>query len=268
MNKATMTLMILFGLAACSPPANKSANDTAVEAPTDAAESSQAAPEIAVIEYVWHRKGAEYSDEKLADLVIKWNALVDTAGYDINRANILTPHVESDRYDFIWVMTFPSMDVRNAVWDDWMANHAEEWDATIAGIMSYNTEDVYAFKPTVKRQPSVINDDNAFENEFNFCNYNEGYGEQDLADFETQFAAFMDASDATNGANGYYYVMLEPYFEGTEDNPQADYLWLNLWSNGDEKAAGYANYEASDLPQVADAFSTCNRVAFAGQQIR
>ena len=92
MIKATMTLMVLFGLAACSPPANESTSDPTGEAPTDAAESLQAAPEIAVVEYVWHRKGAEYSDEKLADLVIKWNALVDTAGYDINRANILTPH--------------------------------------------------------------------------------------------------------------------------------------------------------------------------------
>ena len=88
----------------------------------------------------------------------------------MNGANILTPHVEVEGYDFIWVMLWQSMDARNAAWDDWMTNVDSEWQDAIEGIMSFNLNNVFAFKPTVMRNASVPNQTNSFENEFNFCN--------------------------------------------------------------------------------------------------
>ena len=89
-------------------------------------------------------------------LVNKWNNMIDSRGYEMNGANILTPRGESDA-DFIWVMLWPSMEARDSAWDDWMNSMDSEWQDAIDGIMSVDLENVYAFKPVVKRNPSIPN---------------------------------------------------------------------------------------------------------------
>ena len=75
-------------------------------------------------------------------------------------------------------------------------------------------------------------------------------------------------TEARDGPDGFWYVMLEPYFEGTEDNPLVDYVWLSLWTDMDEKNTGYQNYGSTSLPMEADNFSTCQRFSFSGKAIR
>ena len=186
----------------------------------------------------------------------------------MNGANILTPHVEVEGYDFIWVMLWPSMDARNAAWDDWMTNVDSEWQDAIEGIMSFNLNNVFAFKPTVMRNASVPNQTNSFENEFNFCDFNEGFGSSDLELFQEKFSNFLDKTEERDGPDGFWYVMMDPLFEGTAEAPLNDYLWLSLWTDMEEKITGYENYASSELPAKADKFSTCRRVSFSGKAIR
>ena len=222
--------MALLALAAC----NSSMDD-------EVAVAREGSPANEVVEYVWHYEGPDFSQENLDMLVDKWNSMIDARGYEMNGANILTPRGESNA-DFIWVMLWPSMEARDAAWTAWMESVDSEWQEAIDGIMSVDFDNVYAFKPTVQRNASVPNQSSTFENEFNFCNFNEGYDENDLAAFEMDFANFLDETEARDGPDGFWYVMLEPYFEGTEDNPLVDYVWLSLWTDMDEKNTGCLLY--------------------------
>ena len=215
--------MALLALAAC----NSSMDD-------EVSVAREGSPANEVVEYVWHYEGPDFSQENLDMLVDKWNSMIDARGYEMNGANILTPRGESNA-DFIWVMLWPSMEARDVAWTDWMESVDSEWQEAIDGIMSVDFDNVYAFKPIVKRTASVPNQSSYFENEFNFCNFNEGYDENDLQKFEANFNNFLNESELKDGPDGYWYVMLEPYFEATEDNPLADYVWLSLWTNLEEK---------------------------------
>ena len=256
MKKISLAFMALLALAAC----NSSMDD-------EVSVAREGSPANEVVEYVWHYEGPDFSQENLDMLVDKWNSMIDARGYEMNGANILTPRGESNA-DFIWVMLWPSMEARDAAWTDWMESVDSEWQEAIDGIMSVDFDNVYAFKPTVQRNASVPNQSSTFENEFNFCNFNEGYGENNLAAFEMDFANFLDETEARDGPDGFWYVMLEPYFEGTEDNPLVDYVWLSLWTDMDEKNTGYQNYGSTSLPMEADNFSTCQRFSFSGKAIR
>ena len=256
MKKISLSFMALLALAAC----NSSMDD-------EVSVAREGSPANEVVEYVWHYEGPDFSQENLDMLVDKWNSMIDARGYEMNGANILTPRGESNA-DFIWVMLWPSMEARDVAWTDWMESVDSEWQEAIDGIMSVDFDNVYAFKPTVQRNASVPNQSSTFENEFNFCNFNEGYGENDLAAFEMDFANFLDETEARDGPDGFWYVMLEPYFEGTEDNPLVDYVWLSLWTDMDEKNTGYQNYGSTSLPMEADNFSTCQRFSFSGKAIR
>ena len=256
MKKLSLSLITLVLVAACSPSSNK-----------ELSVAREGSPPNQVVEYVWHYKDTNFSEENLNMLIDKWNSMTDSRDYEMNGANILFPRGESTA-DFIWVMLWPSMEARDAAWDDWMNNLDEDWQNLINGIMKVDFDNVYAFKPTVKRTASVPNQSSYFENEFNFCNYNEGYGVNDLQQFETNFNTFLDGTELRDGPDGYWYVMLEPYFEGSEENPLADYVWLSLWTDIDEKNRGYANYANTSLPAEGNTFSNCERYSFSGRAIR
>ena len=257
MKKITLSMVVLLGLMACS-----SSNDETVAVARDGQPANE------VVEYVWHSKGVNYSEESFALVVDKWNDLIDAQAYKMNGANILTPLIEVEGYDFIWVMLWPSMDARNAAWDHWMTNVDSEWQDAIEGVMSFNLNNVFAFEPTVMRNASVPNQTDTFENEFNFCDFNEGFGSNDLEIFQAEFADFLDETEVRDGPDGYWYVMMNPLFEGTAEAPLNDYLWLSLWTDMEEKMTGYENYASSDLAAKADKFSTCRRVSFSGKAIR
>ena len=256
MKKILLPIITFLIIGACSSTNNKE-NSVAQEG----------SPPNQVVEYVWHYKDSNFSDEGLDMLIEKWNSMIDSRNYDMNGANILFPRGESAA-DFIWVMLWPSMEARDKAWDDWMNNLDEEWQNAINGIMKVDFDNVYAFKPIVKRTASVPNQSSYFENEFNFCNFNEGYDENDLQKFEANFNNFLNESELKDGPDGYWYVMLEPYFEATKDNPLADYVWLSLWTNLEEKNRGYANYNNTNLPAEGDSFSNCQRFSFTGRAIR
>ena len=102
-----------------------------------------------LVEYVWHKEGPNFSEDKLNMLVDEWNNIIDDAGYKMVGANILKPLEESDQVDFIWVLRWASLEDRNAAWEDWSQNYEPQWLETIDGVMTYNTDDVYLFKTSL-----------------------------------------------------------------------------------------------------------------------
>ena len=142
MKNLLITVLSIVFVVSCSQSSNQ--------------QTDSSSPAASYVEYVWHSAGPNFNAENLAMIITKWNAIIDNSPCEMNGANILTPRGESDA-DFIWVMLWPSMEARDSAWDDWMNNMDSEWQDAIDGIMSVDLENVYAFKPVVKRNPSIPN---------------------------------------------------------------------------------------------------------------
>ena len=275
MRNKILVFTVLFGLAACSPSGNDSTENEVEENQGNAVAETNEASMPGVVEYVWTKKGPDFTEEKLDELLVKWNGLIDEAGYPMRGAQIITPQTADERYDLMWVLMWSSMEDRNASWTDWASNYDDKWNGMTAGITSYSPENVFPFKPMLRwygsaeKDPS--NDSGTSQIEYSFCSYNEGFGEQDLADFETLFIEFLEAYQKENGPNNYAYLLNEPYADAMPPSYPIDsvgYMWVSMWPNAEEKLSGYAAYMDTDLPELADTFSTCKRDAFSSRRIR
>ena len=60
-----------------------------------------------LIEYFWHLKGPNYSQENFDMLVEKWNARINQTSCNINGASILTPKIKNENFDFLWMLAWP-----------------------------------------------------------------------------------------------------------------------------------------------------------------
>ena len=116
------------------------------EAPAAPAEASAPANDV-IVDYVWNDVGADVTEEQFADIVARWNARIDAGGYDMMGANVLTPQFETEDFDVIWVLLWPSSEARESAWGHWNANQVEEWTAELDGALSYKAENVFTFKP-------------------------------------------------------------------------------------------------------------------------
>ena len=244
MKNFTLLFTSIFLISACSQNEMQSEDSTAPS----------------LVEYVWHKAGPEFSAENLAMLITSWNGMIDSMNCSgMQGANILTPEVANEGYDFIWVMLWDSQQGRDTCWDDWTANQQSDWDVKIDGIMQYDLDNVYLFGWTIGQMPKVANNSGQFVNSFNFCNYNEGFSEASLDVFKEDIAA-------TNWSDTYWYGILDPKFEPAD--PKPDFVWLNLWANSTEKDIAQTKYFDSDLPTTSGAAFTCNNVDFSGVAIR
>ena len=220
-----------------------------------------------VVEYVWQTKGPDYSDEALESLINSWNKKITEGGYDMIGANILIPNFQPETHDFVWVLRWPSMEARDHAWDHFQKNYDEEWNQERNNIISDNDEDIYAFSASLGREMRSGNGE-TFEAEFNFCNFNDGYGQDDLMKFRKDFGDYIDSDEMENGEGTFWYVMLDPLFEPTANVQHTDYLWLNIWGNQTDKEDGYTRYGETNLQAQADMISTCQRFPHSGRVIR
>ena len=273
--KITLSLIIsMLLLAGCandetaSPEtaATPAASTAMISAESPAEEPTAGADGAVFVEYVWHKEGENFSQEALLEKVVFWNQLIDAGEYEINRANILFPREATENYDFIWVMVWPSVAARNAGWAYWAANDEAAWLQEVEGVFSFDPANAYLFASATQRQPTVPAATNVFENQFNFCTFNDGQGAAELAAYQAAHVDFIQEYEASRGPSGYWYTMLDPTFEPPA--PRPDFVWLDLWSSAEEKADGVEYYSTSELAAAADATATCDRVGFAGLNIR
>lgn len=227
-------------------------------------QSVESGPE-SLVEYVWHTAGPEFNAENLALLISNWNKMIDDMNCSsMTGANILSPKVKDDRYDFIWVMLWDSQDGRDECWDDWTENQQSNWDYLIDGVMKYDLDNVYLFKATIGKNSKEENTTGSFVNTFYFCTYNEGYSNEDLMTYQKELNAIEGFSDY------WWYVTLDPMFE--PEDPKPDFVWLDLWGSDEDKASDQANFSETSLPaQVEEKFSCLPDIggtSFDGQAIR
>ena len=139
--KLVLSLSTLALFSTACGQTEKSPDAQTYIAPEPEEEATVSDPLIA--DFVWNTTASDMTDEELADIVTRWNARIDAAGYDMVGANILKPQFEEERYDFIWVLMWPSSDARDAAWADWNANQLEDWTAELDGALSYDEENIF-----------------------------------------------------------------------------------------------------------------------------
>lgn len=215
-------------------------------------------PKQSVVEYVWHSAGPDFNSENLAKLINEWNQIITDSGMVMDGANILTPTVANDNYDFIWVMKWPSMSARDAGWKYWMSNMSDKWEESIDGIMSFDPANVFAFEIAEVSPPKIDNNSGAFSNRFHFCSYNEGHDEE-------SFKTFRSNVGSTVWSDTYWNVLLNPTFEL---DPKPDFVWLDLWLDDQDKNMALGKFMVSENASDYVEMFTCNTNDFNGTVIR
>ena len=265
--KNFLALILIFSLlTGCDN--NQEANTSSVAENTAPVQTDISMPiSQPIVEYIWQKEGPDFSEEKLNELVIKWNARIDAGKYDMNGANILRPRFEDERFDFIWVLLWPSQEARDAAWSDWNANQASDWEKETANVFSSSPENVYGFEPTWGYRTSGFDLENSetetFEPNFSFCSFNEGHDQSSLDAMKSKYNAWLEEANDDN-SEPYAYVMLEPQ-QSTEG---VDFVWLDLFLSMEDKQSGEESWAGTDLEKDWNEMAQCQTYQFAATAIR
>ena len=255
--KQTLIALLLFTLSACGSdqPAEPAPTAPAQEA-EPVAEASEGPQVPAMVEFVWHQRADGFTEGDLWSHAKYWSNLAGEADWGLVRAAVMTPRFESEDFDFLWVMVWPTEESRNNAWADWSANHESAWLELTQNTFTYSAEHAYAFAPSPGRPVSVPNTSGKGIAEFLFCTYKEGKGETDRKAFEANHAAFMDTFEAEFGATSYWWSVMTPLFE-MPDQDTPDYMWANFWPNDAEREAGWAAYNTSSHAASSEQDANC-----------
>ena len=250
------SLALLVGCGQSQEPASEApaASEATAEASTPASD--------VIVDYVWNTAAPDMTEAQLADIVARWNARIDAGGYDMMGANVLKPQFETDDFDLIWTLLWPSSEAREAAWADWNANQVEDWNAELDGALSYQDENVFTFKPVGGWDDNLDNVPvgGTFLPNFSFCKMNEGTDGATFASFRADYDAWLEQGEAV----GYGYYIIEPQFEQDD----ADFVWLDIFSNEAAMAAGTASWTGSELEARWNTMGTCESYAFVATAIR
>ena len=260
--KYLLSISLFFFLTACG---SEEMVDTTVDTPSvEQAPAVEMMPEPeampdavpAMVEYVWHSKEANFSDEALMAHTERWAQIVDEAGWDLNFASVITPQFADDNFDFIWVMIWPTLEARDAAWQSWGETYEAEWLSTSDGIFNYDGSNAFGWTPNPMREPSVENTSATALTGYMFCEYNAGKGPNDLMSAGEQFNAWVDSYEEANGPGSYWWAIMTPQFELPEGT-NVDYAWFNSWADESERAAGNAAFAESGLAGTFAEIATC-----------
>lgn len=267
--KKISTVLIALALTACGqqsdvtdappsplPEATSSASTGVADTPSSPA----------MVEFVWHKKGAEFSDEALSSHATYWANVAADAGWDLNIAAIHTPRFESENFDFLWVMVWPTVDARDAAWTDWAENHEAEWLDLTSATFSYSAENAYGFAPSLGRMSTTPNTSGESVVEFVFCTYKEGKGEADRLAFEGLHNEFTDAYEAEMGATSYWWTVMSPLFEPDAESG-FDYMWTNFFASDEERDAIYSAYTESEHSNLEQVDASCEDPALFDSKV-
>jgi ketosteroid isomerase-like protein len=218
-----------------------------------------------LLEYIWHKKGPDYSEENFNMLVEKWNSYVDQTSCNIRRSHVLTPKVKNKNFDFVWMLVWPSDTARDECIEEWFSDHEDNWQQDIAGIMSNDFENAsFLFSQEIGQIPKSWSDAETFTHTYYFCNFNEGANADTLHNYRADLNAITDFSD------NHWYTLLEPKFVPEES---FDVIWLDIWASEEDKASDTAKWKATEFPQRAADMLTCGDngitgIDFSGIKVR
>ena len=224
--------------------------------------------ESLLLEYMWCDFGPNTSEESLDKLVADFNEVTKNSDHPVESAWGYFPTFETDNYDAVWLNVWSDEDSRNAGWEDWLANSAEDFEAAHNDTLDCQEDRVFHFTGTAGMQPGVEwSDEPPFNADYHFCTFKDENGMDELAPIMANFDAWIDGREK----DSMWYVWHDPLFdtsgvEGSVDSGY-DYMIGFYWQNNDEREAGYAAYAETDLQSQFDEIESCQIVGFEGYPI-
>ena len=217
------------------------------------------------LEYVWNTAGTSFKKETLDETIALWNEHIDAAQYNILGADILTPHFETKDGDLLWVVIWPSLSARKAVWSDWNNNHESAWKSKTSEVLDYNSETITLFEKTsgypfqgLKKTTFGSN----FENTFNLCSFTKNHNQRTFHSFTNKYEDWIDEN--SHGESKYAYSLLKAQ-DGFENY---DFIWLDFWENAEEKANAQKRFAGTEYEKQWQAMTVCDSFSFSGVRIR
>ena len=252
--RTVLIILITLFVAACS---KESSNPYSVL-------GSEEYPQKFYMEYVPCTQGPDYSNEAFNSVMLPtWQVLLEETSSPLVSAwgLIHEDPKETDTEDGFWQLVWNSKADAASAWETWTGyDKANEWTEKNLNILNCNTESVYSFDAYARRSVDSFGefDTSNFSSDYQACNYNEGYGPQDLRATIEKFEDYLNTPDANNGP--YCYIVLAPdpdnYPEGQE---KPDFFWGNFNQTAEQRDTGFEQY-LSNAKNVDDEFkkiSTC-----------
>ena len=260
-------LLLSLGLIACSP-AERPVEEDAVSSSSDMA--SEEVPEpTGYTEYLWCSKGENYSKESGDARNAMWVEAVNALGMtNLGSAEITPSGWSSENFDHTSVLFWESKEARDAGWEAYLTSDIEEkLNEAYPGVETCGGEGWKNVYPTSSYRIREAKLSEAFKVGYQFCNFNEDKGVEDLRTFvRGPWAEFLGRYDSENPSSSYGLLINVRDFDDEEVEVHEgvpdtfDYLWVNLWGDPaemDQGNAAVAQY-GQDMMQAANGISTCS----------
>mgnify|MGYP001161500913 FL=1 len=252
MLRMTFLIFIGFVLSACEPAdkaevANQTTNS---EASTEDASSDP----VAYYEYLWCKRGENWTQEASLEFVTDWNAEIDKLENTSSAFGYGPRGWTDDRFDGLWVLRWPDKATSEAGWSEYQASGAQDrLDAKYPahlecgntpgadrfGFEVYTpmgTPDGFAVNHPVGGEPYFL------ENQF--CSYKEGKSADDLRSVVMgEFVPNIESGRADGMYASYWFLVGAPDFEGED---VADFNWINFWDSAEDAQRESSFFEESE----------------------
>jgi hypothetical protein len=221
-------------------------------------------PQKFYMEYIPCMQGPDYSLEAFnSKMLPSWQVLLEETNSPLVSAWGLVHEdpKETDTEDGFWQLVWNSKADAASAWETWGGyDKANEWTEENLNILNCNNDSVYSFDAYVRRSIDSFGefDTTNFSSDYQACNYNEGYGADDLRATVEKFEDYLNSPDANNGPYGY--VILAPDPDNyPEDQEQPDFFWGNFNQTAEQRDLGFENFiaNAKSVDEEFNKISTC-----------
>ena len=205
------------------------------------------------IEFLACTAGPDYSMENAQKMLTDWKDLEHSE--NLRWAGVHAPEGENHRFDNgWWELEWTTEEAANEAWST--ENPAfMAWAQEYESVMTCDGEGRFPWEFYLPRPSdsfgTVEADDGYYASAYLQCNFNEGYDRMDLRAAVVEFNAYLDASGEDSP---YYFGVYYPKYDD-----QADFLWLNAYSNFESMATSNADWEVNGkaMQDKFNTISTC-----------
>ena len=138
-----------------------------------------------MVEFIPCKKGPNFSQDNLLDLINSWNKKIDEEGFEILMAVILQPLEKSENYDFLWQQELWTKD-RDNFWTEWKNNHEKSWNEDFGSIVTFMTDEILDFKAYIRGELKPLDETN-YRQEFKYCSLKKDHNLSEVLDFENNY---------------------------------------------------------------------------------
>ena len=179
-----------------------------------------------MVEFIPCKKGPNFSQDNLLDLINSWNKKIDEEGYEILMAVTLQPVEKSENYDFLWQQELWTKD-RDSFWSEWKNNHENSWNEDFGSIATFMTDEIFDFKAYLRGELKPLDETN-YHQEFKYCSLKKDHNLSEILDFENNYQNLI----STNKIKG---PTLTAFLKSLSDHRQNkfDLIWHSCYQDLD-----------------------------------